>query len=192
LLSHLCRMECTSSRIEFSPSLKQTSRLGCRGHRFEIRKNVLALVETNARASFPPIKITIFLAWDAITSESRCRALYARSPPTPKLRNVTRRSPSLRCSSMIQLNAYPFPAVLLEPRHATIKDGSPMDGDGSAWRGGFCGLIMCFRDKEDKRISPSKQTVFIGCRQLLPWDYFRFARHTRLEGDSTESSNWWD
>jgi hypothetical protein len=71
------------------------------------------------------MKTTIFFGWDAITSESRWRALYARSPPTPKLRNVTHLSPSLRCSSMIQLNACPFPAVLLEPRHATIKDGSP-------------------------------------------------------------------
>jgi hypothetical protein len=43
---------------------------------------------------------------------------------------------------MIQLNACPFPAVLLEPRHATIKDVSPSDGGGSAWRRGFCGLIM--------------------------------------------------
>src|SRR5580698_4246224 len=123
-----------------------------RGSRFEMRKNVLALVETNARTSFPPMKTTIFFGWDATTSESRWRALYARSPPTPKLRNVTRLSPSLRCSSMIQLNACPFPAVLLEPRHATIKDGSRTVGGGSVWCGGFCGLVMCFQDREDERI----------------------------------------
>jgi hypothetical protein len=38
---------------------------------------------------------------------------------------------------MIQLNACPFPAVLLEPRQATIKDGSPSAGGGSAWCGGL-------------------------------------------------------
>jgi hypothetical protein len=115
---------------------------GSRGSRLEIRKNLLALAETNARTSFPPMRTTIFFGWDAITSESRWRALYARSPPTPKLRNTTRRSPSLRCSSMIQLNACPFPAVLLEPRHATIKGSSPMVRGGSIGRGGFCCLII--------------------------------------------------
>ena len=74
----------------------------------------------------------------------------ARSPPTPKFRNATRLSPSLRCNSMIQLNASPFPAVLLEPRHATIKDGSATAGGGSAWCEVFCGLIICFQHIEHK------------------------------------------
>src|SRR5580698_7299922 len=144
-----------------------------RGSRFEMRKNVLALVETNARTSFPPMKTTIFFGWDATTSESRWRALYARSPPTPKLRNVTRLSPSLRCSSMIQLNACPFPAVLLEPRHATIKDGSPTVSGSSVCCGGFCGLIMSFQDREDKdradkQISPSAAILDILSSPIGP------------------------
>jgi hypothetical protein len=52
--------------------------------------------------------------------------------------------------------------VLLEPRHATIKDGSPTVGGGSVWCVGFCGQIMCFQDREDKGISPSKQIIFVG------------------------------
>jgi hypothetical protein len=37
-----------------------------------------------------------------------------------------------------------------------------MVGGGSVWCGGFCGQIMCFQDREDKRISPSKQSIFVG------------------------------
>jgi hypothetical protein len=70
-------------------------------------------------------------------SRNSVGALYARSPPTPKLRNTKCPSPSLRCSSIIQLNACPFLAVLLEPRHATIDLCSPTASAVKSGAGAF-------------------------------------------------------
>src|SRR5438876_2275942 len=109
------------------------------------------------------MKTTIFFGQDAITSVRRWRALYARSPPTPKLRNTKRPSPSLRCSSIIQLNACPFPAVLLEPRHATIDGCCLVAWGGSIGSGGFSGLIM----RSEEHTSELQSPVHLVCRLLL-------------------------
>src|SRR6202048_5341932 len=58
---------------------------GSLGRCFEIRKKRLTFLEAKARTSLPPTKTTTFSGQQASTSGRRWSALYARSPPTPKL-----------------------------------------------------------------------------------------------------------
>jgi hypothetical protein len=107
-----------------------------------MRKKRLALLETSARTSLPPTQMIAFCGRLTSRAGRRWRALYARSPPTPKLWKRKRWLRGLRSSSPIQLKAYPLPAVLLDPRQATTVSAGLVSGDGQTGSEGRSGLVI--------------------------------------------------
>ncbi len=107
-----------------------------------MRKKRLALLETSARTSLPPTQTIAFCGRLASRAGMRWRALYARSPPMPKLRKRKRWLRGLCSSSLIQLKACPLPAVLLDPRQATTISAGLVSGDGQTGSGNGSELII--------------------------------------------------
>jgi hypothetical protein len=75
--------------------------------------------KTIASTSLAPTRTKMRSGLVATTAGTRCRASYAKSPPTPRFLKTSRAFCGRRESSSIQPKAWPCPAVLLDPRHAT-------------------------------------------------------------------------